>query len=264
MVAGSTPEGSLNSIVNLRGQHALVTGGGTGIGAAIAAALAEAGSQVTICGRRGDILEKAAGPRIHPVVMDVTDPANVRSATRSAVDRHGRISIHVANAGLAEGCRFESTDLEFWRRIMAVNLDGAFLTIREALDSMRQGDWGRIIAISSVAGIRGLPGASAYAASKHGLIGLTRTLSEELMGSGITANALCPGYVDTPIMDHNTRSLMKHSGRSWKEAQDYFARRNRHGRLIEPAEVANCALWLCAKGSDSINGQAIPITGGQP
>lgn len=246
------------------GRHALVTGGGSGIGAAIARTLAAGGAEVTICGRQLDRLEAVHGTRIHPQVMDVSNPESVRSATDKAVAARGPISIHVANAGIAEGRRFETMDIEFWRRIMCINLDGAFLGIQESLRSMRERDWGRIIAVSSVAGLRGLKGASAYAASKHGLIGLIRTLSEELMGSGITANAVCPGYVASPILERNVEAFMDRTGCDRATASRHFAKLNRHDRVIEADEVAACVRWLCSATSGSVNGQAIPITGGQP
>lgn len=247
----------------LPGLHALVTGGGTGIGLAIADALASAGAIVTICGRTLSTLEAAAGQRHFPLVMDVRDPENVRAATEEAVEKRGRIAIHVANAGIAESARFEDMDLEFWRMTMATNLDGAYLSVRESLKSMRTGNWGRIIAVASVAGLRGLKTASAYTASKHGLVGLVRALSDELIGTGITCNAICPGYVSTPILSRNVEAVSAKTGKSPDEVLASFTRLNRHKRIIDPAEVATAALWLCAPGSESINGLALPITGGQ-
>ena len=174
----------------LEGKHALVTGGGTGIGLAIAQALAEHGAQVTITGRRAEVLEEVAGDGLHPLVMDVTDEASVVDGVAAAVAARGPVQICVPNAGIAEGLGLHKMDLDFWRRVMATNLDGAFLTIRECMSSMRETDWGRVIAISSIAGIRGLRGAPAYTASKHGLIGLIRGLSEDYLSTGYTFNAL--------------------------------------------------------------------------
>jgi NAD(P)-dependent dehydrogenase (short-subunit alcohol dehydrogenase family) len=247
----------------LEGKHALVTGGGTGIGLAIARALAGAGAQVTITGRRAEVLEAVAGPRLHPLVMDVTDERSVVDGTAAAVAARGPVAICVANAGIAEGRALHKTEMEFWRRIMATNLDGAFLTIRESLRTMHGLDWGRVVAVSSIAGIRGLRGAAAYSASKHGMIGLIRALSEDYMGRGITCNALCPGYVDTEIVTRNTASISARAGISPDEALAMMVNANRHKRLIEASEVAAAALWLVSEASGSVSGQTIEIAGGQ-
>ena len=178
------------------GKHALVTGGGTGIGLAIAQALAAEGAQVTITGRRADVLEAAAKatPGLHPLVMDVMEEAQIVDGIKQAVAARGPIQFLIANAGIAEGKSLQKTELDIWHRIMRTNLDGALLTIREAMRGMLGTDWGRVIVVSSLAGLRGLKGAGAYSASKHGVIGLVRSYSEEHMGGPITFNALCPGY----------------------------------------------------------------------
>ncbi len=249
----------------LTGKHAIVTGGATGIGLAIARALAGAGARVSIAGRDRERLERVAAqsPGLIPVGMDVADEASVAAGFESARAAAGPITICVANAGIAEGRSLPRTSLEFWRRTMAVNLDGAFLTLRAGLADMEAAGWGRAIAVSSIAGLRGLKGAAAYAASKHGLIGLIRTLSEDYPGSGLTFNALCPGYVDTPIVSRNVELIRAKTGASAQEALERMTRVNRHGRLIAPEEVAQAALWLCLPGSQSVNGQAIEIAGGQ-
>jgi len=247
----------------LQGRHALVTGGGTGIGLAIARALAGQGAQVTITGRRMAVLEKAAGPGLHPLQMDVADEASVRDGIAAAIAARGPVTICVANAGIAEGKAMQKMDMAFWRQMMAINLDGAFLTIRDCLAGMRAEGWGRVIAVSSIAGLRGLKGAPAYTASKHGMIGLIRGLSEDFAGSGITCNALCPAYVDTEIVTRNTTSIAARAGISEDAARQIMLSANRHGRLITSDEVAAAALWLCGPNSDSINGQAIQIAGGQ-
>ncbi len=250
--------------MSLNGRHALVTGGGTGIGLAIARALAGAGAQVTITGRRAGVLEKAGDIHgLNPVMMDVTDESSVVAAVQQASRKHGPITICVANAGIAEGRAVHKTELAFWRRIMTTNLDGAFLTIRECLGGMRAEGWGRVIAVSSVAGVRGLKGAAAYTASKHGLVGLVRALSEDYLGTAITCNALCPGYVDTEIVLQNVETITKRTGVSRDEAMEIMVGANRHGRLIAPEEVAAAALWLCQDAAQSVNGQAIEISGGQ-
>ena len=247
----------------LDGKHALVTGGGTGIGLAIARALADQGARVTITGRRLEVLQEVAGEGLHPLTMDVTDEAQVAGGIAEAVAARGPIQICVPNAGIAEGRSVPKSDTDFWRRIMATNLDGAFWTIRESLSSMQGTDWGRVVAISSIAGLRGLKGASAYSASKHGLIGLIRGLSEDYMGKPFTFNALCPGYVDTAIVSRNVEAIRSRAGVSEDKAREMMISQNRHQRLIAPEEVAQAALWLCGPGSQSVNGQCIEIAGGQ-
>ncbi len=249
----------------LHGKHALVTGGGTGIGLAIASVLANAGARVTITGRRADVLEQAAQSTsdLYPHTMDVTEQSNVSAAIKQAVVDRGPIDICIANAGIAEGRGLAKTDLDFWRRIMTTNLDGAFLTIRECMKSMHDLPWGRVIAVSSISGLRGSRGTAAYTASKHGVLGLIRALSVDYMGTGITFNALCPGYVDTPIIEQNVSLIAARTGLSDADARARMVDANPHGKLIAPQEVAAAAIWLCAPGSDSVNGQAVEIAGGQ-
>ena len=246
----------------LENRHALISGGGTGIGLAIARALATEGAQVTITGRRLEILKAVETDQIHAIVMDVTDEAQQIDVIAQAVAARGAINICVANAGVAEGRSLQKTSNKFWRQIMATNLDGAFLTIRECMRSMLETDWGRVIAISSIAGVRGLKGSGAYSASKHGVIGLIRSYSEEYTGSHITFNAICPGYVDTPIIERNLK-LIQNRGFSEKDAMNMMISANPHRRLISPKDIAEAALWLCSPHSGSVNGQTVEIAGGQ-
>ena len=250
---------------DLSGKHALVTGGGSGIGWACAQALRAAGATVTITGRRLDVLQAAVGGAdgLHAQAMDVCDEASVQAAMAQAVARAGPVDILVVNAGIAETAPTTKTSLDMWRRVMATNLDGAFLCCREALPNMLARGWGRIVSVASVAGLRGAKYTAAYSASKHGLVGLTRVLSEECMGTGVTANALCPGFVRTPIVTRSVQAIMARSQMSEAEAEAALSGSNRHGRLIEPEEVAAWVLHLCADTAGSINGQAIEITGGQ-
>lgn len=252
-------------MTDLAGRHALVTGGGTGIGLAIARTLAQAGAEVTITGRRMAVLDEAAqaNPGLSPLVMDVTDEDSVRDSISTARAERGPVAICVANAGLAEGRSLGKTSLAFWRNMMATNLDGAFLTIRDCLPDMLAANWGRVIAVASIAGVRGLKGAPAYAASKHGLVGLIRALSEDHLGTGITFNALCPGYVDTEIVERNITSIAARIGGDREKALALMVEANRHRRLIAPSEVAAAALWLVGPGSASVNGQTVEIAGGQ-
>jgi 3-hydroxybutyrate dehydrogenase len=249
--------------MTLQDKHAFITGGGTGIGLAIAQDLAAKGARVTITGRRQEVLDAVSGNGITGMAMDVRDEAQVIDTIARAVEANGPVQICVANAGVAEGRSLHKTDLDFWRDMMATNLDGAFLSIRESLKSMRQTDWGRVIAVSSMAGLRGLPGAACYSASKHGMIGLIRSLSEDYMGQPFTFNALCPGYVDTEIIARNTQAISNRAGLSEEKARDVMVNTNRHKRLIAPSEVAAAAAWLVGEGSESVNGQSIEIAGGQ-
>jgi NAD(P)-dependent dehydrogenase (short-subunit alcohol dehydrogenase family) len=247
------------------GKHALVTGGGTGIGLGIATALAEAGAEVTISGRDLDRLKRIAEghARLHPLAMDVADEASVRDGIAAAAAVRGPIAICVANAGIAEGAPFRRETLEHWRRVMAINLDGAFLTMQAALATLPPDMPARMIAISSIAGLRGLKNAIAYTASEHRLIGMIRGLSEEYMGGPVTFNAICPGYVETPIVDRNAAEIAGLKGISDEEARAYLARGNRHKRLLDTDEVTAVALWLCSDAARSVNGQSIQVAGGQ-
>lgn len=251
---------------HLKGKHAVVTGGGTGIGLAIARALADAGAEVTITGRREGPLKEAAAdvPGLHPLVMDVCDEGSVVDGFAAAVAARGPVQIVIANAGIAEGKALVKSELADWRRILTTNLDGAFLTVREALRTMLGTDWGRVIVISSVAGVRGLRGAPAYSASKHGVIGMMRALSEDYMGQPYTFNAICPGYVATAIIDQNVESISKRAGISSDEALAIMVKANRHKRLLQVEEVAEAAMWLCSPHSGSVNGQTVEIMGGMP
>ncbi len=248
-----------------QGRHALITGGGTGIGLGIARMLAAQGAQVTITGRRADVLAQAAAgtPGLHPLAMDVADEASVVTGIASAIAARGPVTICVANAGIAEGKSMAKMDMAFWRNMMAINLDGAYLTVRECLGGMLAQGFGRTIFVSSVAGLKGLKGAPAYTASKHGMIGLMRGLSEDYLGMGLTFNALCPGYTETDIVIRNTESIAARAGIDPQKARDMMVKTNRHKRLVTVEEVAAAANWLCGPGSDSINGQMIEIAGGQ-
>jgi len=248
-----------------QGRHALVTGGGTGIGLAIARMLAAEGARVTITGRRGDVLAAAAAqtPGLYPLVMDVADEASVVQGCADAIAARGPVTICVANAGIAEGKSMAKMDLAFWRRMMAINLDGAYLTVRECLGGMLAEGYGRTVFVASIAGLKGLKGAPAYTASKHGMIGLMRGLSEEYLGSDLTFNALCPGYVDNEIVTRNTQSIADRAGIGTDQALQMMVKTNRHKRLVTADEVAEAARWLCGPGSGSVNGQTLEIAGGQ-
>lgn len=251
--------------MTLERRHALVTGGGTGIGAAIALALAGEGATVTVAGRREGPLRDIAGQseRIHWRIMDVEDEAMVIEGIKAASEMHGGIDILVANAGIAETAPLRSITLEHWREVQRINVEGVMLSMREVITGMVERGWGRIIVISSIAGLAGLRYCAAYSASKHAVIGLVKCAAEEVLTSGVTVNALCPGYVMTPIVERNIEKIMARSNLSQDEALAALRDTNPFGRLIEPEEVATAACWLCGSGSGAVTAQAIPISGGQ-
>lgn len=246
--------------MSLVGRRVLITGGGTGLGANLARGFTNVGASVVIAGRRRAPLEEVAAATDAVVVVgDVTVEADVERIFAEA----GVVDIVIANAGAAESAPLTRTSLEMWQHLIDVNLTGTFLTLREGARQLRGRDWGRLITIASTAGLRGYPYVSAYTAAKHGAVGLTRAIAAELAPTGITANALCPGYLDTEMTDRTIANIVAKTGRSREEALQTLTSANPQGRLIEPAEVTAAALWLCGPGGDSINGQAIAIDGGE-
>ena len=209
------------------------------------------------------MLEQAAGNGLHAVQMDVANEDSVVRGVAKAIEARGPVQICVPNAGIAEGRALHKTDMAFWRTMMAINVDGCFLTIRECLKSMHGTDWGRVIAISSIAGLKGLKGASCYSASKHAMIGMIKALAADHLGKPYTCNALCPAYVDTNIVPQNIESIMKRTGMSAEDAMQVMLGANPHGRLIAPEEVAEAARFLCGPNSGSVNGQTLQISGGE-
>lgn len=250
----------------IAGSHALVTGGGTGVGRAITEALAKAGATVTICGRRRAPLDAVASgnPNIHVELADVTDEASVAELYRQAEAARGPFSIVVANAGIAESAPAHKTTLEQWNRIIAINLTGAFLTVRPAIAGMAKRGEGRIIFIASIAGLAGGAYIAPYVASKHGVVGLAKSLAIELAKTGVTSNAVCPGFVETEMLEQSVANIMAKTGRSADEARASLVSGNPQGRFIQPDEVADAVLWLCGDGAKSVNGQAIALSGGMP
>jgi NAD(P)-dependent dehydrogenase (short-subunit alcohol dehydrogenase family) len=247
-------------------RHALITGGGTGIGAAIARVLAEAGAAVSITGRRKAPLDEVASSlaKATAIVADVTKEADCAAMVAAARAAHGPIDIVIANAGMASSAPAAKIDPAQWRRTIDVNLTGAFLTVSAALADVTRHDAGsrRIVFIASTAGLKGYPYVAAYCAAKHGVIGLTRALSIELASTGVTVNAVCPGYTDTPLLDDAAAKIAAKTGRMADQSRAALAKDNAHGLLITPDEVAHTVLWLCSPAAASINGQAIGVTGG--
>jgi len=252
-------------MTNLAGRHALVTGGGTGIGAATALALAAAGAKVTICGRRRQQLEGSAArhENIYAQTADVTDGESVLRLYRQAQDARGMFDIVVANAGGAQSAPAEKISAQLWAETLAVNLTGAFFSVQPALAAMRESGWGRIVFIASTAGLKGAVYIAPYAAAKHGVVGLARALAAETAKHGITVNAVCPSYTETPMLEQAVHRIVTTTKRSEADARLALAAKNPQGRFIEPEEVAGVVLWLCDDTSRSITGQAIAISGGE-
>ena len=249
----------------LDGRHAVVTGGGRGIGAAIASALAAAGAKVTLMGRSEPQLRErtATLPMAQAVRCDVTDEAGVAAAFAEATRTFGPAAILVNNAGAAASAPLVRTSLELFRRMLEVNLIGTFLCSRAALPDMLEAGFGRIVNVASVAGLKGAAYVSAYCAAKHGVIGLTRALALETATKGITVNAVCPSYTDTDMARAAIANIVEKTGRSAEQAEAELVKKNPQGRLIRPEEVAATVLWLCGPGAEAITGQAIAVAGGE-
>jgi NAD(P)-dependent dehydrogenase (short-subunit alcohol dehydrogenase family) len=252
----------------LAGKHALVTGGARGIGAAITRVLLGHGAKVTMLGRDERRLSEIARvlaqfSDVGYAVAEVSDSKSVTLALKSTREKFGRVDILVNNAGQASSAPFVKTDLELWRRMLAVNLDGTFHCIREVLPGMLEAGWGRVVNIASTAGLVGYRYVSAYCAAKHGVIGLTRALAIEVATKGVTVNAVCPGYTNTDMVQQGIDNIVAKTGRSPEAVRAELISHNPQKRLVEPEEAANAVAWLCLPGSDAINGQAIAVAGGE-
>ncbi|MEE8173195.1 MAG: SDR family NAD(P)-dependent oxidoreductase [Alphaproteobacteria bacterium] len=248
----------------LQGKHALVTGGGHGIGGASAEALAANGASLTLTGRNMEKLENmaAALSGAEARQLDVTDEAAVKRVFAESAASLGPVDILVNNSGIAETAPFMRTSSAMMRQIMEVNLIGAHVCTQQVLPAMIEAGWGRIVNIASLAGLSGQPYITAYCASKHAMVGLTRTLALEVARKGITVNAVCPAYVKTGMVERGVANIQKITGMSEADARGELAKKNPQARIIEASEVAATVAWLCLPGSESITGQSIAMAGG--
>ncbi|MCE8525560.1 SDR family oxidoreductase [Ruegeria pomeroyi] len=249
----------------LEGTHAVVTGGGTGTGAAIAEALAHAGARVTVLGRREGPLREVAKQHkfIGWVTCDVTDPQAVRAAFRQARDLNGPVGVVVANAGAADSTPFRKMTAEGFQQMLDVNLKGVFNSFQAGLSDMENAGEGRLIAIASTAGLKGYPYVAGYCAAKHGVVGLIRALAVELGRTGVTANAICPGFIETPMLDRSIANIVDKTGLSAEAAAKSLRKGNPQDRFIQVDEVAGAVLWLCSQAARSVNGHALALSGGE-
>ena len=240
----------------LKGRSALITGGGSGIGAAIAERLASAGAKIIICGRRKAELERVAGvvPNCTCRQVDVTDEDAVVELFRDVAPP----DIVIANAGAAESAPIEKTDLDLWNRLIGVNLTAAYLVAREGIKAMRGSGWGRIVFISSIAGLRGYPYVSAYCAAKHGVIGLTKALAMEVADHAINVNAICPGTVESPMLEGLASQINLKKNAYEHFSQGHLIREQR----ITPRDIANAARWLISEDSRFLTGTIISVDAG--
>lgn len=245
--------------MTLAGKRVLITGGGSGAGENLALGFAQAGAEVVIAGRRLEALQAVVAqvPGIRAVQADVTDEASVRAMFAAA----GPCDVVIANAGAADSTVMAKTSLAQWNAMLAVNLTGVFLTLRDGLNQMP--GWGRLISVASTAGLKGYAKVAPYAAAKHGVVGLTRSLALEIAKRPVTVNAICPGFLDTPMTDHSVEVIAEKTGKTLVEARAVLAGMNPQGRLIAPSEVTAMALFLCGAGSEGVNGQALTIAGGE-
>ncbi len=242
--------------MRFEGRTALVTGGAKGIGRAIADRLAEAGVQVAVVGRDAEAL---AATGFHHATADVTDA----DALRAAIDKLGPFDILVNNAGAAVSAPFGQHGRADWDGMLATNLTACFTAMQAVLPRLLRQGWGRIVSVASTAGLKGYAYTAAYCAAKHGLVGLTRALALETARSGVTVNAVCPGFTDTAMVDRAAALIGAKTGRSAGDARAMLALTNPQGRLVQPGEIAAAVLYLCGDEAAGVTGQSLVIAGGE-
>lgn len=246
-------------------RHAVVTGGSRGIGAAIAAVLSDGGCRVTVLGR-GEAGLRAivqSGAASGHVVADVSDGPAMAAALRLTAERDGPVDILVNNAGGASSAPFLDTPPDEFHRMLGLNLMGCVHAIHAVLPAMQDRGWGRVVTVASTAAVKGYAYVSAYAAAKHAALGLTRSLAIECARSGVTFNAVCPGFTESDMLEESVARIVRTSGRSAGQARAELARFNPQRRLIEPHEVAQAVLFLCGDGAAAVNGICLPVAGGE-
>lgn len=246
--------------MTLAGKHIIVTGGGSGVGATIAAELNAKGAKVTIMGRQESRLQKQNLPY---QICDVTQASSVVNAFEKARADLGPISAVVANAGAAESVPFAKMSPDQLQDMLAVNLIGVANVWQAALADMKTAGWGRLIAVASTAGLKGYPYVSAYCAAKHGVVGLTRAVALELASTDITVNSICPGFTETPLLERSVENIIEKTGMSAEAAYQSLRAGNPQKRFIQTDEVAAMAVWLCSEGARSVTGQALSLSGGE-
>lgn len=246
--------------MNLAQSHVVVTGGGTGVGADIAQSFAKAGAKITIMGRSEAPLK---AQNLSYQICDVTDPDAVQAAFDTARIEHGPISVIIANAGAATSVPFAKMTMDDLTSMTNVNLAGVFNVWQAALPDMKAAGGGRMIAIASTAGLKGYPYVAGYCAAKHGVVGLTRALSLELAATGITVNAICPGFIETPMLERSIDNIVEKTGMTPEDAAKSLTKANPQRRFIQTDEVTGAALWLCSDAARSVNGHALSLSGGE-
>jgi len=259
-----------NASVPFARHHAVITGGGKGIGAAIAEALAQRGASVSLIGRNMEVLQSTAnrishdhGAKVATASADVADEVAVQKAIAAVRNTLGPPTILVNNAGVAVSAPFLKSDSSFWRKVFDIDLMGAVYCTQAVLPAMLESKWGRIVNIASTAGVTGLAYVTTYCAAKHAMIGLTRSLAIETARTGVTVNAVCPGYTDTDMTAQSISNIVQKTGRSREEAMASLVSRNPQGKLIRPVEIADTVVWLCGESASSVTGQSIVVAGGE-